>query len=194
LKKKVESKVEERAQIEALSEEEKVKDPSSPYYNNMLSYAWDIYAFYMCYKCQQPYFGGRRACGENLVEEANPNEYICTECSSVFSSRNCNIAEHQEFILWKCRFCCSLATWYCWGRVHFCEFCHSNDPWGRDVGNFNGEPRGRCPPEGSSVCPIGGNHPPNSNLQESEFAIGCGICTNELQKKAKTLMNDQGLM
>eukprot|EP00475_Leptophrys_vorax_P034482 TRINITY_DN5569_c0_g1_i1.p1 TRINITY_DN5569_c0_g1~~TRINITY_DN5569_c0_g1_i1.p1 ORF type:complete len:1052 (+),score=271.57 TRINITY_DN5569_c0_g1_i1:49-3204(+) len=193
LKEIVGAKVKERVENEALHDEEKVKDEHSPYYNDPVKYGWDVYAFYQCYHCKQPYFGGRRACEANLAEEAAPSEYVCMDCSSLKSKKKCDIPEHQEFILWKCRFCCSLATWYCWGRVHFCEYCHTNDPWGRDAGNYDNEDRAKCPPPGKTECPIGGNHPPNSHNADSEFAMGCGMCSNDLQDKAKKLLADQGV-
>ena len=29
-----------------------------------------------------------------------------------------------EAIEWKCKFCCSVASWFCWGTTHFCDDCH----------------------------------------------------------------------
>eukprot|EP00479_Gromia_sphaerica_P009291 TRINITY_DN3862_c0_g1_i1.p1 TRINITY_DN3862_c0_g1~~TRINITY_DN3862_c0_g1_i1.p1 ORF type:complete len:85 (-),score=15.44 TRINITY_DN3862_c0_g1_i1:164-418(-) len=80
--------------------------------------------------CNMPYFGGRRDCEANAGgPEAAPEEFVCNECSELAKGK-CDKPEHQDYILWKCRFCCSEAVWHCWGTTHFCEYCPSNDPWG----------------------------------------------------------------
>jgi len=146
-----------------------------------MKYAWEVYAYYQCFYCKKPYFGGRRDCAQNLVEEANPSEYVCSDCANVMLKGRCQTPEHKEFIIWKCRFCCSKAVWFCWGRVHFCDFCHTNDPWGRDQGRYDNDPRSQC--LGPGKCPIGAEHPPNGHSQENEFPLGCLLCDNADKKK-----------
>jgi len=29
-----------------------------------------------------------------------------------------------DYIEFKCKFCCTVALWFCWGSTHFCEPCH----------------------------------------------------------------------
>jgi len=187
----VDNKIRERIEVEGIAQEERVIDPSSDYYNKPFEYAEKIFAFYQCFSCKLPYYGGRRACEAQAEEEVDAKEFVCPDCASMKGKGKCDVPGHDDYILWKCRFCCDQAVWFCWGRVHFCEYCHSHDPWGRDRGDFNGEERGQCPPPGKAECPSGGNHPPNNNSQDSEFAIGCGMCRNEVQggnaKKAAEL-------
>ena len=41
-------------------------------------------AFYKCFKCEEPYFGGLRDCGDNAEEagmEFNKEDLICPTCS-----------------------------------------------------------------------------------------------------------------
>lgn len=83
-----------------------------------------IYAYFMCYTCQKPYFGGRKNCAEAMNEqkdvgEFNPKELICPGCCPVPMG---DCARHgKEFIEFKCKFCCSIAQWFCWGNTHFCD-------------------------------------------------------------------------
>jgi len=33
-------------------------------------------------------------------------------------------AHGEDFIEFKCRYCCDVARWHCFGTTHFCEPCH----------------------------------------------------------------------
>ena len=37
----------------------------------------------------------------------------------------CGKPEHAEHAVWKCRYCCDLAVWFCFGTTHFCDSCHN---------------------------------------------------------------------
>jgi hypothetical protein len=50
----------------------RVTDPTSRYYNDRAAYAMDSFAFYSCFKCKLPYFGGRRNCEQNADMENRP--------------------------------------------------------------------------------------------------------------------------
>jgi len=82
---------------------------------------------------------------------------------------NCPV-HGQEYLQYKCRFCCSVAIWQC-GSVHYCEECHSGR---RGV---------QCPISLGSVplilvkCPLNMVHPPS----DQEFILGCGICVDNLR-------------
>lgn len=47
-----------------------LSDKASPYYNNPEKYAMTIYAYFQCFKCNEPYFGGRKSCAEAMVDAA----------------------------------------------------------------------------------------------------------------------------
>ena len=59
----------------------------------------------------------------NLCKSFEWNTYNIPRCllgSSFFS-------EH------KCQYCCSIASWYCWGKTHFCDSCHFRQQKGLSV-------------------------------------------------------------
>jgi E3 ubiquitin-protein ligase MYCBP2 len=77
-----------------------------------------------------------------------------------------------DYIDFKCRFCCSIALWFCFGTTHFCDPCH------REAGRNKVT---AC--AGKTVCPLG-DHPPNGKEAANEYALGCGLCrSNALQHK-----------
>lgn len=149
-------KIRKRIEVEDLDKDERVVDPNSRYYNDAFQYGLDVYAFYLCNNCEDPFFGGRRDCEANAEgQEANPDELICNSCAEL-GQGNCGLDGHDDYVLWKCRYCCEGAIWFCWGTTHFCNFCHSNDPWGRAKGTAPGQTeRAKCPPEGKDKCPCG---------------------------------------
>lgn len=101
-----------------------LSDPKSKYYKSPETYCIDRYSYYICFKCHKPYFGGERACdAQNRSEEFNPEELVCGGCAS---SGKTNCSKHgNDYIEFKCKFCCASAVWFCWGTTHFCESCHS---------------------------------------------------------------------
>lgn len=52
----------ERLKFEECDKDEKLKDPKSPYFQKPNQYAMAIYAYFECFKCKNPYFGGRKNC------------------------------------------------------------------------------------------------------------------------------------
>lgn len=66
---------------------------------------------------QKFYFGGRRDCEQNAAAEVRPeNEFVCYGCADL-KSVACKNPDHSEFQLWKCRFCCNPAVWFCFGTT-----------------------------------------------------------------------------
>jgi len=52
-----------------------------------------IYAYFECWKCKKPYFGGRKSCADAMNDnreggEFKPEELICPQCCPV-SVSNC---------------------------------------------------------------------------------------------------------
>ena len=106
-----------------------ITDPSSPYYNDPMGFAEHHYAFYQCYECKKPYFGGAKECGPaDEEEEVDRKELLCGKCQNVESVDQCG--EHgSEYLTYKCRYCCAVSVFHCWGRVHFCHDCHTPGVW-----------------------------------------------------------------
>jgi E3 ubiquitin-protein ligase MYCBP2 len=154
----LENRYMERLRLEGLLHCAALTEPSSPYFEQPMAYARDKLNYYMCSMCDKPYFGGLRECQNIDREEPNRHELICGGCSagSAICERHGN-----QFMEWKCKYCCNTAVWFCWGTTHFCEVCHN--PPRKTV-------REECP--GEELCPLKGKHQPNG----AEFAIGCAFC------------------
>ena len=91
-----------------------------------MEYALAIYAYYECFKCKKPYFGGLKNCEMNMEDDKkkfDPSELICPACCPFTSETNCK-THGTEYIEYKCKYCCSVALWFCWGKTHFCDHCH----------------------------------------------------------------------
>lgn len=169
-----------RLEFEDLHKDPKLTDPNSRWYGKKLEYALMRLSYYMCYKCKQPYFAGRRECGDGPnVDNNNPNrqydpkDCICGKCSNlsgVAGITDCK-KHGKEFIEYKCKFCCKIASWFCWGTTHFCEDCHVRQCKGDYVSKYPKEKLPKCNP---ATCELKVRHPPNGE----EFALGCSICRN----------------
>ncbi|CEO96492.1 hypothetical protein PBRA_005101 [Plasmodiophora brassicae] len=137
-----------------------LKDPDlmegGPYYRNAMGYGMSYFAFYMCFKCKVPYFGGKPACNDGL-DHFDPSELVCGTCSGIGVAE---CATHgKEFIQFKCRFCCNLSTWHCWGTTHFCDDCHRRQEAHDYMSTKAPEELPQC--EGPDKCPLGIEHPPS---------------------------------
>ena len=169
-----------RLKFEELDKDPKLTDPNSKWYGQKLEYALKRLSYYMCYICKKPYFAGRRECGDGPnVNNDNPNKvYDPKDCvcgkdanlSGVAGITDCK-KHGKDFIEYKCRFCCKIASWFCWGTTHFCEDCHARQCRGDYISKY---PKDKLPKCNSKTCEVGGKHPPNGE----EYALGCSICRN----------------
>ncbi|XP_035719406.1 E3 ubiquitin-protein ligase MYCBP2-like isoform X2 [Vespa mandarinia] len=146
-------------------------------YQDPAAYAMERYAYYVCYKCQKAYYGGEARCDAQLGGESfDPTELVCGGCSDVARAQMC--PKHgADFLEYKCRYCCSVAVFFCFGTTHFCNPCHD------DFQRVTTIPKSELPscPAGPKAkqlegdeCPLHVKHPPTGE----EFALGCGICRN----------------
>ncbi|XP_043522651.1 E3 ubiquitin-protein ligase highwire-like [Frieseomelitta varia] len=147
------------------------------YQQDPAAYAMERYAYYVCYKCQKAYYGGEARCDAQVGGETfDPTELVCGGCSDVARAQMC--PKHgADFLEYKCRYCCSVAVFFCFGTTHFCNPCHD------DFQRVTTIPKGELPscPAGPKAkqlegdeCPLHVKHPPTGE----EFALGCGICRN----------------
>ncbi|XP_068159965.1 LOW QUALITY PROTEIN: E3 ubiquitin-protein ligase highwire [Drosophila tropicalis] len=138
--------------------------------------AMDRYAYYVCFKCQKAYYGGEARCDAEIGEKFDPEELVCGGCSDVARAQMC--PKHgTDFLEYKCRYCCSVAVFFCFGTTHFCDTCHD------DFQRLTNIPKNKLPqcPAGPKAkqllgdeCPLHVMHPPTGE----EFALGCGVCRN----------------
>ncbi|XP_067640218.1 E3 ubiquitin-protein ligase highwire isoform X3 [Eurosta solidaginis] len=150
-----------------------VKDTDSKDVTNL---AMDRYAYYVCFKCQKAYYGGEARCDVEVGEIFDPQELVCGGCSDVARAQMC--PKHgTDFLEYKCRYCCSVAVFFCFGTTHFCDTCHD------DFQRLTNIPKNKLPqcPAGPKAkqlmgdeCPLHIIHPATGE----EFALGCGVCRN----------------
>ena len=178
----VKQKAVQRMKFEEIdkTEAEHLNNPKGHYYNKPEEFAMSKLSYYICYKCGQPYFGGLKSC-ENDGNEHQANykasELICGKCvsnNSASGQKQCKV-HGSEYIEYKCRFCCSISQWFCWGTTHFCQNCHTRQAKGDHLTKYSASKLPRCPDP--RACPLKIKHPPNG----TEYAIGCAICRNHLE-------------
>mmetsp|Transcript_34298 Transcript_34298/g.58730 ORF Transcript_34298/g.58730 Transcript_34298/m.58730 type:complete len:467 (+) Transcript_34298:30-1430(+) len=177
-------------QIKNLGDEipEEIRNASE---EEQFNYARGKLNFYECYKCKSFYYGGKRECdaaaagrnddneeGEREQEPIlDPTALVCGGCRGTCSTHG---SEHMVF---KCRFCCSVASYFCFGHTHFCPSCHTK-PWNIVSQNNYQFIVGKlplCP--GKDECPLGIEHPPNGE----EYVLGCACCEDF---KVPTMVTD----
>jgi len=169
-----------RLKFENLEKHHDIISKGSHFYNDPLGFALHKFAYYLCYKCQKPYYGGDYQCAAAAAVEFDPSELLCGACSPI-AAVDCPI-HARDYLEFKCRFCCSVAIWFCFGTTHFCEPCHNNNG---PLCSARKEDLVQCPckpkdnntgmPENiQGPCPLGIKHPPSGE----EFALGCGLCKN----------------
>lgn len=104
-------------------------------------------------------------CGEGQAEK-KAEDMVCNKCAvSADFKKEC---DHEwQFIERKCRYCCSIAKFRCWGTTSFCGPCHKIADR-REVPPIK-------PCEGPGKCALGPdreNHAPNGEEQTFE----CKMC------------------
>lgn len=146
----------ERLKQEGMENNKQLTDKNSYYYQKPKEFAMDTFSFYMCSKCKNPYYGGKKEC--NRENNPLPRECICIGCLSETTRGQTNCSIHgKDFILYKCQYCCRNASYVCGGVSHYCNVCYSGP---KVVQKCKGD-----------LCEVGGHHP-----EGGEFAIGCALC------------------
>ncbi|KAG8222416.1 hypothetical protein J437_LFUL004875 [Ladona fulva] len=170
-----------RLEYEGLHGVDAISAPHGRFHGDPAAFAMDRYAYYVCYKCKKAYYGGEARCdleagGGDGGEDYDPAELVCGGCSDVSRAQMC--PKHgTDFLEYKCRYCCSVAVFFCFGTTHFCNACH--DDFQR-VTNIPRHELPHCPagPKAKQLdgeeCPLHVAHPPTGE----EFALGCGVCRN----------------
>lgn len=149
--------------------------PIAQRYNGDASrYAMDIYSYYSCCKCKKPYFAGLIACGDGPDDDSIS---MCPDCTDAASKKSgqaptkCN-KHGTDFIVWKCRYCCSPASFKCWNTHSFCDSCHTRQS--------NGEYLSRMPSSAFPVCKNAQECPLKIRHDHCvEWCLGCSMCKTE---------------
>eukprot|EP00741_Cyanophora_paradoxa_P009300 tig00000144_g9008.t1 len=164
------NKAVQRLEAEGMARDPALTDPASRFHNDRPAYALHRFSYYPCSLCKRPYFAGKANCEgaaqaevELMVDEEKRKDLICGPCSSNPAD---NCPKHgRDYIEYKCKFCCSVAAWFCWGTTHFCDSCH------KVAATIVRQPIETLP---ACTCPRGSRpHPPNGT---AEFCAGCSLC------------------
>jgi E3 ubiquitin-protein ligase MYCBP2 len=117
---------------------------TSKFHGDPAGFALERYAYYVCYKCKKAYFGGEVRCEEQAAigDEYDSTELVCGACSDVSRAQVgflpsillflqqclCQICPKHgtDYLEYKCRYCCSVAVFFCFGTTHFCNSCHDD--------------------------------------------------------------------
>ena len=184
---KLSEKMMNRLKYEKLDSHFDIINENGRYYNDKLQFAMNKFAYYLCFKCNEPYFVGMNQClaaGDNPDDDMDKEHFICISCrdDKNFEQHKANCEIHgSEYIEWKCKFCCSISTFSC-GSTHFCELCH-RQPSQRWKSEKDGSLITKCPilPNRKTYnleeieideCPLGIKHPQHGQ----EYCLGCGLC------------------
>ena len=170
------------AKREGIDKEGRVMTEGDHYYNKPLEFAMHTCAFYECNSCKKPYYGGLIDCEEEMAQadEMKKENLLCLKCQKqAYSFGTTSCAKHgDEFITWKCMWCCSEALFRCCGNnYYFCEECHDVGKKWEDCKGVN--------------CPLGVPHPPiGDNKMISAMPLGCSVCRSEAIEKYNVLGNN----
>lgn len=165
--KDIEQRAYARSEYEGLLNDPSISSECGEFYRNPAGFSMDYFAYYMCFKCKNPYFGGQQRCNDGL-DRFDPSDLICGSCSGV-GIEECS-KHGKEFIIYKCRFCCNVSSWNCWGTTHFCNECHSRQEAHDYMTIKSADQLPQCP--GPDKCPLKVEHLPNG----TEFSLGCALC------------------
>lgn len=145
-------------------------------YNELFETLLRLYFITWIILISQAYYGGEARCDAEIGEQYDPRELVCGACSDVARAQMC--PKHgTDFLEYKCRYCCSVAVFFCFGTTHFCNPCHD------DFQRVTNLPKNELPfcPAGPKAkqlegeeCPLHVKHPATGE----EFALGCGVCRN----------------
>ena len=139
-------------------------------------------AFYQCYECEKPFFGGLVDCERdlNLAEKTKVEDLLCKTCVTKRiggGQYTCKI-HGTKHITWKCHKCCTEALYKC-GNSYYCEEHHDGgwEDYLDDCGGVN--------------CPLGVPHPPASyDALKGMYPLGCSLCRVKTAGHAKVFQVD----
>ena len=121
----------ETAIKEGYDKEGRVADPNDAYYGKLEEFAIHNCTFFECNNCEKPYFGGMQDCQQAMASEGNmkKEDLLCQDCAKEALGFGKDFCEKHgnEFIDFKCKYCCSIALFFCCGgNEHFCTPCHND--------------------------------------------------------------------
>ena len=137
---------------------------------------FDIFIFYICYRCHNPYYAGLNKDYNNNINQKDENEFfgniedcLCGKDSFLPDAKGENFCQKHgnNYIEYKCKFCCNIASRF-FSKTHFCEECYKN----KNIMNDQLCPIKIC---NQDSCEFRGKHEPNG----TEYCLGCFICRHK---------------
>ena len=129
---------------------------------------------------------GRKECAAGAAfdeDSLNKEEMLCPRCMPHVVGGGVQDCQHHgsDYIVWKCKYCCSPAVWWCGDYYgHMCEPCHNKPD---TVARMPVDKLPQCP---GASCQIKMKHP----APGVEFALGCAVCAEEHLKKVQEKVQD----
>lgn len=163
--KEIETLIKQYIILEHVDQEAAVTNHESEFHGNSYEFAKNRFLFYMCEKCNHPYFGGHKECG--IEDEQEGDEYVCSRCNRV-GLQKCP-THGEEGMVYKCYWCCNQAVWFCLRGNHYCDECH------KKPGIVKKGPWPKC----DGTCQFA-PHIPNGTAQPFGY---CAICESEKGRK-----------
>jgi len=158
---------------EGLSGAEELSDAKSDYYQKPGPYSRSIFVFYECFLCRMPYNGGKHECAQGVEADQMDEKLLRCQNCRVLEGGNCQMHGNQA-INYKCRFCCSPATFNCGGGLaHYCDPCHARAGELTKFSDWSTKDKSKLPVCNPDSCPYKGKHSPNGE----EFGY-CTICVS----------------
>ena len=92
---------------EGLDKDERLRTPGDFYFNNLMAFCEAKVSFYMCSRCEKPYYGGLIDCEQEMgIEDTTRREdLICRPClmkELSIGSNICMRGHGADYIDWKC--------------------------------------------------------------------------------------------
>ena len=106
----------------------------------------------------------------------NKEDLLCKGCATEALGYGKSMCDKHgnEFVDWKCMFCCSIALFYCSGGTgDYCTPCHNDAMAGKRKVQTN------C--TGGKDCKLGlDRHPKaDANPNKGKYPLGCSLCRSE---------------
>lgn len=181
LREKVDELIAEQLQVDVPEVWKKHETVSSKEKAKLIEEGRRTYAFYLCSSCREPYFGGTIECadqdeGERIASE----DRLCSSCSSQSQTHCVSPLGHRASLVWKCRYCCAVSNFVCYGTVHFCQDCHDRNTQRYRNTSAKPPPLEAIPCPGGEKCqhpkPDGQTHHDNGPGPNCEQVYQCVSC------------------
>ena len=122
------------ARSQQIDKDPRLSTPGDHYFGNPVKLAEAKVSFYMCSLCDKPYFGGLIDCEQEqgMQDTTRREDLICRIClmkEMSIGSTKCKNGHGDQFIDWKCQWCCSVAIFNCaGGTLWMCDRHHTKGP------------------------------------------------------------------